>query len=114
MLKAFLVGGFIAVVAQAFRDMYIILFHMGEAEAVRWMNGTLMVCATIFTPIRFYRRLTQFAGAGMIVPMMSLANIWSASALEYRNEGIAEHMLSVGGSIIVTLVVASYVAALFL
>ncbi|KFZ42017.1 SpoVA/SpoVAEb family sporulation membrane protein [Anoxybacillus flavithermus] len=112
--KAFLFGGFIAVIGQALIDMYSIWFQMDEAGAVRWMNGTLIVCAAIFTPTRFYRRLTQFAGAGMIVPMMSLANIWSASALEYRNEGAAEHMLSVGGSIIVTLVVASYVATLFL
>ncbi|WP_461201780.1 SpoVA/SpoVAEb family sporulation membrane protein [Anoxybacillus sp. TBDG-1] len=112
--KAFLFGGLIAVVGQALHDMYSIWFHMNEAEAIRWMNGTFIVCAAIFTPTRLYRRLTQFAGAGMIVPMMSLANIWSASALEYRNEGATEHMLSVGGSIIVTLIVASYVAALFL
>ncbi|MGG3841720.1 SpoVA/SpoVAEb family sporulation membrane protein [Anoxybacillus kestanbolensis] len=114
MFKAFLAGGLIAVVGQVFRDMYSLWFHMNEGEAVRWMNGTLMVCAAILTPTRFYRKLTQFAGAGMIVPMMSLANVWSATALEHRNEGAAEHMLSVGGSIIVTLVVASYVAALFL
>ncbi|KFZ32369.1 hypothetical protein JS44_09825, partial [Anoxybacillus flavithermus] len=71
-----------------------------------------IVCAAIWTPTRLYRQFTQLQG-GMIVPMMSLANIWSASALEYRNEGAAEHMLSVGGSIIVTLVAASYVASLF-
>ncbi|AKS38771.1 stage V sporulation protein AC [Anoxybacillus gonensis] len=112
--KAFLFGGVIAVIGQALIDMYSVWFHMNEPEAVRWMNGTLIVCAAIWTPTRLYRQFTQFAGAGMIVPMMSLANIWSASALEYRNEGAAEHMLSVGGSIIVTLVAASYVASLFL
>ena len=114
MLKAFLAGGLIAIVGQALHDMYSIWFHMNEAEAIRWMNGTLIVCAALCTPTRLYRRFTQIAGAGMIVPMMSLANIWSATALEYRNEGAAEHMFFVGGSIIVTLVVASYVASLFL
>ncbi|WP_334109738.1 SpoVA/SpoVAEb family sporulation membrane protein, partial [Anoxybacillus sp.] len=59
MLKAFLAGGLIAIVGQALHDMYSIWFHMNEAEAIRWMNGTLIVCAALCTPTRLYRRFTQ-------------------------------------------------------
>ncbi|GMB07781.1 stage V sporulation protein AC [Thermolongibacillus altinsuensis] len=113
-MKAFIVGGLICLFAQLLMDAYRFFFSMEGEQAVRWVNGTLMVAAALFTPSGFYRKMTQFSGAGALVPMTSLANIWTSSALEYRKEGLSEHVFHVGGSIVVTAVVATYIASLFL
>jgi stage V sporulation protein AC len=112
--KAFLVGGCICLFAQLWFDVYRFFFSLEGEQTVRWVNGTLMGLAALFTPSGAYRKMTQFSGAGALVPLTSLANIWTSSALEYRKEGLSEHVFHVGGSIVVFAVVATYIASLFL
>ena len=73
-IKAFLVGGLISVVAQGLLDLYTVVFDIEESYSTGLMSITLVVISSLLTGLGVYDKIGQFAGAGTIVPITGFSN----------------------------------------
>ena len=84
--NAFLVGGIICSLGQAFTNLYIDLGASKEL-ATSYTTLTLIFLSALSTGLNFYSKLTNFAGAGSVVPITGFANSVASAAIEYKKEG---------------------------
>lgn len=115
MFWAFLIGGLICVLGQAFIEMYKALkFTSDEASVLA--SSTLVALAALFTGFGIYDLLGRFAGAGSTIPITGFSNAVVAPALEFRAEGmiygLGAKMFLIAGPVIVNGVAISVVIAL--
>ncbi len=94
-LRAFLVGGIICTIGQAFQFMYMTFFNFTEVTASDPTVATLIIIAAILTGFGVYDHISQYAGGGTIVPVTGFANTLASAAIEHRSEG---YLLGVGGN----------------
>jgi stage V sporulation protein AC len=86
LVKAYVVGGLICTLGQAFIAYYK---YLGAEEelAKSYNTVTLVFLAILLTGLGFYQKLAKFAGAGTLVPITGFANSVAAPAVEYKKEG---------------------------
>jgi stage V sporulation protein AC len=92
---AFMVGGFICVIGQVFKDLYIRL-GAEKNDASTFASITIIFFAITLTGIGVFDSLAKHAGAGMAVPISGFANSVSAEAIDAKSEG---YVLGVGAKI---------------
>ncbi|MBQ8293128.1 MAG: stage V sporulation protein AC [Bacilli bacterium] len=113
-LKAFLVGGIISVIAEAFLSFYLEVLGLDKDISSSLMSITMVFIASLLTGLGVYDRLGQFSGAGTIVPITGFSNSMTSSALESKSEGlilgVMTNMFKLAGAIIVAGVVSAFVA----
>lgn len=116
MFWAFVVGGLICVIGQAFIELYKIWFSQEDASVLA--SGTLVLIAAIMTGFGVYDNIGRFAGAGSTIPITGFSNAVVSPALEFRAEGyiygVGAKMFQVAGPVIVNGVTVSVVIALIL
>ena len=114
MFWAFLIGGTICVVGQAFIEMYSLWFNDQDASVLA--SGTLVLIAAILTGFGVYDNIGRFAGAGSTIPITGFSNAVVSPALEFRAEGyiygVGAKMFLVAGPVIVNGVTISVIVAL--
>ena len=86
MLSAFLVGGIICCIGQAFADLYIYL-GISREKATTLASVTLIFLAVLLTGLQKFNNLAKIGGAGALVPITGFANAMSSTAIEFKNEG---------------------------
>jgi stage V sporulation protein AC len=113
---AFLVGGFICVIGQAFMFAYEKWFHFDKETAGNPTVATLILISVILTSLGVYDKIAQWAGAGTAVPVTGFANSMCSAALEHRSEGlvlgVGGNMFKLAGSVIVFGSVAAFIVGL--
>ncbi|MGN1066683.1 MAG: stage V sporulation protein AC [Candidatus Fimimonas sp.] len=113
MFWAFLVGGLICVIGQAFIEFYKIWF--GKEDASVLASGTLVLWAALLTGFGVYDNIGRFAGAGSTIPITGFSNAVVSPALEFRAEGyiygVGAKMFQVAGPVIVNGVTISVIVA---
>ncbi|MBY6268086.1 SpoVA/SpoVAEb family sporulation membrane protein [Parageobacillus thermoglucosidasius] len=111
-LKAFVVGGALCTVAEAFANLYSRFFSVPLLSAQQLAVMTMMLLAVVFTGAGKYDDFSQFAGAGATMTLAGFANALASAALEYRSEGwtagVASQMFKAGGAAIVYGIVTAY------
>ena len=114
MLWAFLIGGVICIIGQAFIEMYSLWFNDQDASVLA--SGTLVLIAAILTGFGVYDNIGRFAGAGSTIPITGFSNAVVSPALEFRAEGyiygVGAKMFLVAGPVIVNGVTISVIVAL--
>ena len=114
MFWAFLIGGAICVVGQAFIQMYSLWFNDQDASVLA--SGTLVLVAALLTGFGVYDNIGRFAGAGSTIPITGFSNAVVSPALEFRAEGyiygVGAKMFLVAGPVIVNGVTISVIVAL--
>lgn len=114
MFWAFLVGGIICVIGQAFIEFYKLWFSAEDASVLA--SGTLVFLAALFTGLGVYDNIGRFAGAGSTIPITGFSNAVVSPALEFRAEGyvygVGAKMFQVAGPVIVNGVTVSVIIAL--
>ena len=102
---AFLVGGFICCIGQAFREIFEKAFGLYGDELAAAVSIALIFLGTLLTGLGVYDRIGRNAGAGSIVPITGFANSVASPAMEFKAEGLvyglAAKMFVVAGPIIV-------------
>lgn len=94
---AFVIGGLICVVGQAFRSFFI--SRGFGTDTVASLTSIIMIFIGAFlTGINLYDELGKRAGAGSIVPITGFANSIVSPAMEFKSEG---HVLGVGARMFV-------------
>ncbi len=86
-LGAFVIGGAICTVGQAFLKFFMSL-GLAELDAGAATSATLVFIAAILTGLGVYDSIAKYGGAGTIVPITGFANSIVAPALEFRREGM--------------------------
>ncbi len=104
-VRAFLVGGLICCIGQAFREILGALFPLTSDELAASVSILLILLGTLLTGLGVYDRIGRYAGAGSIVPITGFANSVASPAIEFKTEGLvyglAAKMFVVAGPIIV-------------
>ena len=114
-IKAFIIGGLICCLGEAFLKMYL---AMGlDKDAASTANAiTLVFLGALFTGLNLYPKLAKFAGAGTIVPITGFANSVVSPAIESKPEGlvlgVGAKIFSIAGPVILFGILASMIAGL--
>ena len=111
-INAFLIGGLICSIGQAFFELYTRL-GATDREASMGVTLSLIFLAVLFTAIGVFDDIARRAGAGTLVPITGFANAVCSPALEFKTEGYvlgtAAKMFFIAGPVIVYGTVASVV-----
>ena len=103
--RAFMVGGLICCIGQAFRIIFERAFGLYGDELSAAVSIALIFLGTLLTGLGVYDRIGRNAGAGSIVPITGFANSVASPAIEFKTEGLvyglAAKMFVVAGPIIV-------------
>ena len=114
MFWAFIIGGTICAIGQAFILLYSLWFNDQDASVLA--SGTLVLIAAIMTGFGVYDNIGRFAGAGSTIPITGFSNAVVSPALEFRAEGyiygVGAKMFLVAGPVIVNGVTISVIVAL--
>ena len=114
MFWAFLIGGTICIIGQAFIELYSLWFNAQDASVLA--SGTLVFIAALLTGFGVYDNIGRFAGAGSTIPITGFSNAVVSPALEFRAEGyiygVGAKMFLVAGPVIVNGVTISVIVAL--
>lgn len=110
--KAFLVGGIICVIGQAFMDLFK-SWGADKDMSSSYTSLTLVLIAVILTGLNIYPRIAKFGGAGTIVPITGFANSVAAPAVEFKKEGqvfgIGCKIFTIAGPVILYGIFSSWV-----
>lgn len=113
MIMAFLFGGAICVIGQAFMDLYENVLNLGADEAKIAVSVTMVFIGAFLTGIDVYPKLAKYAGAGTIVPITGFANSVASPAMEFKREGLvlgmSAKMFVVAGPVLVYGITSSVV-----
>ena len=103
--RAFMVGGLICCIGQAFRVVFERVLGLYGDELASAVSIALIFLGTLLTGLGVYDRIGRNAGAGSIVPITGFANSMASPAIEFKTEGwvygLAAKMFIVAGPIIV-------------
>lgn len=114
-IKAFIIGGLICTLGQAFTSYYKYL-GAGEEIAQVYNSVTLVFLSVLTTGLGFYQKLAKFGGAGTLVPITGFANSVAAPAVEYKKEGqvfgIGSKIFTIAGPVILYGIFTSWVLGL--
>ena len=110
--KAFIVGGIICVIGQAFMELFISLGADKELTS-SYTALSLVLLSVILTGLNIYPRIAKFGGAGTIVPITGFANSVAAPAVEFKKEGqvfgIGCKIFTIAGPVILFGIMSSWV-----
>ena len=113
MIIAFFVGGLIGLMGQLLITFYSSFDKISIDDASSLMMVTLIFLSCLFTAIGFFDNLVSKAGAGLFVPIIGFAHATTASAIEYKKEGlvfgIGSNIFKLSGSVILYGVVSAYI-----
>jgi stage V sporulation protein AC len=85
--KAFLTGGLICAVGQAFLNMFK-AFGLENDMASAATSVSLVLIGAVLTGIGLYDRIAKFGGAGTLVPITGFANSIASPALEFKPKAL--------------------------
>lgn len=108
--SAFVIGGLICTLGQAFTNLYR-YFGMEQETASSVTSITLIFLAALLTGLNLFHKIAKVAGAGTLVPITGFSNSVVAPALEFKAEGyvlgLGAKLFVISGPVIVYGIVAS-------
>lgn len=108
--KAFLVGGLICVIGEAFMSLYKYLgVSLETARTLEILS--LIFLSALLTGLGFFDNIAKHAGAGTLLPITGFANAVVAPAIDSKHEGfilgVGSKMFVIAGPVIVYGTIAS-------
>lgn len=115
-LLAFVSGGLVCFLGQAFTDFYSWAMKLPPEKASNPATATMILVGALLTGFGHFDKLAHYAGAGLAVPVTGFANSVVSSALEFKREGyimgIGSKMFMLAGSVITYGVVTAFFVGL--
>ena len=108
--KAFLVGGLICSLGEAFLNLY--KYWGVSLEAARTLEIlTLIFLSALLTGLGFFDNIAKHAGAGTLLPITGFANAVVSPAIDSKHEGfilgVGSKMFVIAGPVLVYGTIAS-------
>lgn len=94
-LRAFIVGGLICCIGQAFTELYGAI-GIGEENVKSLVPSTLIFLTALLTGIGVFDNIAKFGGGGVLVPITGFANAVTSPAIDCKTEG---YVLGLGAKI---------------
>lgn len=114
---SFLVGGLICAIGQVLSILYQ-SWGASQKDSSMYVSLTLIVIASILTALNHFDRIAKHAGAGTLVPITGFSNAVTASALEFKSEGmvlgLGAKLFIIAGPVIVYGTLSSIIYGVFL
>ena len=85
-ISAFLIGGGICTLGQAFFHLYTFL-GLEETDSRTVVAITLIFIAALLTGFGIFDNIAKIAGAGTLVPITGFANAITSQAIDTKSEG---------------------------
>lgn len=115
-IKAFLVGGTICLIAQFIALFYMTFFDFTERTASNPTVATMIFISMLLTGFGAYKKIGQVGGAGGAVPITGFGNAVVSAAIEHKSEGfvlgVGSSIFKLAGSVIVFGVFSAFLVAL--
>jgi len=115
--RAFISGGLICCIGECILLLYK-HFGFDEEKAGLLVSVTLIFIGALLTALHLYERLAKHCGAGTLVPITGFANSITASAMEFKCEGLvcgtASKMFAIAGPVLVFGLTASTICGVVL
>lgn len=115
MVKAFLMGGMICIIGQAILE-YAGSLSLDKDTAGIWCSVIMVFLSAFLTGFGIYAKLTNWGGAGALVPITGFANSVAAAAIEYKKEGqvfgVGSKIFIIAGPVILYGIFSSWVLGL--
>lgn len=115
-IRAFLVGGLICTIGQAFQWVFITYFNFTEKTAGNPTAAVLIIISVLLTGLGVFDHIAQWAGAGTAIPITGFANSIASAAIEHRSEGYVlgtgGNMFKLAGSVIAIGTFSAFVVAI--
>lgn len=112
-LTAFFSGGIVAIIGQAFFDLYSKGLDINDKDSISLMLVTIIFITALLTGFGIFDKISQKTGAGTFIPISGFANALTSSALESKSEGliygIGSNMFKLAGSVITYGIVSAYI-----
>lgn len=107
LVTAFVIGGLICCIGEAFKDIYTIYIpSLSKIQVAALTSITLIFIASLLTGLGVYDKIGKVAGAGSIVPITGFANSIVSPAMDFKREGlfygIMSNMFVVAGPVVVS------------
>ena len=103
-VMAFISGGLIGLVAQIGKVLLMEYFVIESTTASSYMIACIIIIASITTGLGWYKKIAQYCGAGLFIPITGFSNALTSAALEGKSEGfiygIGSKMFSLAGSVL--------------
>lgn len=101
---AFLIGGLICTLGEAFIKLYLSL-GMEKDVASTIASVTLIFIASLLTGLNLFDQVAKYAGAGTLVPITGFSNAMTSPAMDFKSEGyvmgLGAKMFIIAGPVIV-------------
>lgn len=114
-IKAFLTGGTICLIAEAFSQLYIYLGASNDTSLLL-SSLTIILLTALCTGLGIFDKIAKFGGGGALVPISGFSNAITSEAIESKSEGfitgVASKMFTIAGPVIVYGVSASIIYGL--
>jgi stage V sporulation protein AC len=114
-IRAYMVGGGICVIGQIIMN-YFMSHGLSQQEAVAPTLASMIFLGALFTGLKVYDELGEFAGAGAAVPITGFSNTVVSAAMDFRREGLilglGSKMFIIAGPVLVYGILAGFVVAL--
>lgn len=114
-IKAFVSGGLICCIGEAFFDLYSYL-GADEDTSSALVSVTLIFITAVLTGLGVFDKLAKHAGAGTLVPITGFANAMISQSVDSRAEGfitgVAAKMFTIAGPVIVYGTAASVICGI--
>lgn len=115
-LKAFVIGGIICMLGEAFVELYSYLgFNKEQSGTLECIS--LILVSAILTSLHVYDNIAKHAGAGTLVPITGFANAIVSPAIEFRPEGmvlgVGAKIFSIAGPVITYGIIASIFSGVY-
>lgn len=112
-LWAFFSGGFVCLLGEGITDAWEAVLGVSHKKAGDPTVATLIFLGALLTGFGVFDKMARYAGAGLSVPVTGFANAMTASALEFKREGmvygIGGRMFQLAGAVIVFGVTTAFV-----
>lgn len=109
---AFVVGGFIGVLATLIYEVLTKTFGVSLDDAAIWVIIILIGLSSLLTGIGFFDDWFTKSKAGLLIPITGFAHSMTSSSLEYKKEGlitgIGANAFKLAGSVILYGVVGAF------
>lgn len=112
MLIAFVTGGVVGVIS-VFIYQIMLMFRMESTVATGYTILVLIFMASLFTGMGFFDEWVSKFKCGLIVPITGFAHSVTASALDYKKDGLitglGANIFKLAGSVILYGVISAFV-----
>ncbi|MFZ5813956.1 MAG: stage V sporulation protein AC [Bacillota bacterium] len=115
-IAAFVAGGTVCLIGEGITDFWEWSMQISHKRAQDPTVATLIFLAALLTGLGWFDKMARWAGAGLAVPVTGFSNAMTATAMEFKREGlvfgIGGRMFQLAGAVIVFGTVTAFAVGL--